>query len=765
MKRLYFYLCYATRHLRQGNERIVFTLFCVDVGKSARKMNRGRSIALLFVILVVAFTPITRAVGQVDPESARSSTVREQPSYLLLEQSDIPSPHGVHPVFKVTDANSELAQRAARLLEESYARQALILHQYVKNYLAHQADSDPAITTEPTYLFLGGSGGYADLGFWLEDAQGQLIDKRTVSYVGGLVIVEGYWGGFEPIFSHELGHAMLRELSGWPEGVLAAQIHQVTRITDYVYAFDEGWGEHFQTVAIDHTANANLKAKRDQPLPVGEKAPYARLVRELKGRCLLCPARLSLLLWYDLHEQRMRYSGVKSNLFAHRPEIPEELLQRHDQQDALLYQVVVTPDGSDEFKNGSQMLACEGLTAALFYRLVNDPRLQQTYREPAFYERFLPPGYAVDWMQTSPQELFDPIENVYLKLFHVFAQHVQCGDLPDESPIIQMLHGYAAEYPDEAEAFYDVFLDVTQGVTIEPEALQKAQDWKAGWLTTAEHQAYLEDLHRRLLSGQVEVNAALGPQIWLRNPYTQVGVAVMDVYRSLPRPHHFDLNAATVVDLRTVPGVGVDLARHIVWVRDEQGGFDTLEGLSKVAGVTPEIVDRFRSMRRAMREWLDQGMRNPEKEVDVGTIIWSLLWRLLAGLALVSVVAGLVLVGGSFLQAAGARRLGLEARSMGQELVRYKVRRALGRAGRVLITAVLLIMLFFLAQVFLPASNGGQIFGIAFAIAVWLLTIVPLLGWRVLRRRLDGRFALYRAAWSLMIYVAMFMVIGWLMGV
>ena len=35
---------------------------------------------------------------------------------------------------------------------------------------------------------------------------------------------------------------------------------------------------------------------------------------------------------------------------------------------------------------------------------------------------------------------------------------------------------------------------------------------------------------------------------------------MLDVYRSLPRPYHFNLNAATVVDLRTVPGVEVGLA-------------------------------------------------------------------------------------------------------------------------------------------------------------------------------------------------------------
>jgi len=717
-----------------------------------------------FIIsLVVAFLSIRSAAGQVGPESASSSQMQEEPLYVLLEKSTLPSPDGVHPVFRLADANSTLAQEAARLLEQSYARQALVLYQYVNNYLAHQLGGDPAMAAQPTYIFLGNGGGYADRGFWLEDAQGQLIDKRATSYVGGLTIGEGYLGDFGQIFPHELGHVMLQELAGWQEGTLVTQIHQVTMTTDYVYAFNEGWGEHFQAVAVDHTTNADLQAQANQPLPVGEQGPYAHLARELKGRCLLCPAKLSLLLWFSQRESHLRYAGVKSDLFAHQPAIPEDLLQRRDQYDALLYQAIVPPDSSDTLKNGSQMLASEGLTAALFYRMVNDPRLQQTYREPAFYERFLPPGKVVDWMQTSPGELFSPMENVYLKLFHVFARHVRLdGDLLGESPTIQMVRGYATDYPDEAEVVYDVFLEITQGVTVEPEAFQRVQDW------TAEHQAYLEDLHRRLLAGQVDVDSALGPQIWLRNPDVQVGIGVMDVYGSLPRPYHFNLNAATMVDLRTVPGVEVDLARRIVRVRDEQGGFGTLEELADIPGMTSEILDCFRSMQQAMRAWLDQGTSNPEDELSMGTLmgtlIWSLLQRLLVGLALTSAVAGLMLAWGSFLQVASARRLGLEVRPIGQHRAAGKVRRTIGHVLRVLLVVVLPVTLFFLLQVLLLASNGRQVLGVAFAIAVWLFGILPYLGWRVVRRRLNGRAALHCAAWALVVYVAMFGVVGWLMG-
>jgi len=725
------------------------------------KMRTRRYIILLILGLITTLMPVRGAAGQFGAEPASSPGITEPPAYALLEASTLPSPDDVHPVFRPADASSKPAQEATRLLEQSYARQALVLHQYVKNYLARQPGVDPTVAAEPTYLFLGGSGGYADLGFWLEDAQGQLIDKRTTSYVGGLTISEGFFGDFEQLFPHELGHAILQELTGWQQGMLAAQIHQVTMVTDYFYAFNEGWGGHFQAVAVDHTANVQLQALREMPLPVGEQGPYARLARELKGRCLLCPATPTLLLWHNQRESHLRYAGVKDNIFAYQPSIPEVLVQRDDPHAALLYQAIVPPDSSGTFKNGPQMLANEGLISALFYQLINDPRLQQTYREPDFYESFLPSGHDVDWSQTSSRELFSPMENVYLKLCRVFARHVRLDDDPlGESPTIQMVKGYAMDYSDEAGALYDVFLGITQGVTVEPHALQMAQDWAAGGLTVVEHQEYLRDLRQRLLADQVRVDSALGPQIWLRNPDTQVGIWLLDVYRSLPTPYHFNLNAATVVDLRTVPGVGVQLARQIVQVRDERGGFNTLENMADIPGMTPEVLNRLRRMEQAMHTWLNQGAGSPEDEgLRIGPVIWSLVRTLLVELAIASAVAGLIFAVGSFLQAVSATRLGLAASPADRGRAGGKRRRIIGRVGWVFVTAVLPITILFL-------NNSLQVYRFAFALAfaVWLFFGLPRLGWRFVRHRLSGRAALHRAAWALITYVAMFGTVGWLMG-
>ncbi len=699
-----------------------------------------------------------------------------QPAYVLLERSTIPSPDGEHPVFRHADTDSEAAQQAAHLLESSYARQALVLHRYVKNFLAHQPGADPAEVSEPTYFVLGGTGGYASLGFWLEGDQGQLIDKRTASYVRGLSVNAGSWGDFEQLFPHELGHAMLAELSGWQEGTLASQSHQVTMLTDYFYAFNEGWAEHFQAVAVDHTTNGDLQALRETLLLVGEQGPYGRLAHDLEGRCAVCLAKASLPLWHDQLEQHLRYTGVKSNLFAHQIIVPDGTLLTSDANAILTYQNIIPPDDKAIVRNGSQMLANEGFIATLFYRMVNDPHLQQSYREPAFYDRFLPPGYEVEWTQTSPQELFGPMDNVYLKLFWVFARYVDLdGDLLGDSPTIMMLKGYATEYPDEAEWLYRIFLETTLGMTVESRAWPMAQDRIAGRLSVDEHQAYLNGLHRQLVAGQLNLDSALGPQIWLRNADVQVGAWALDAYGSiLPGPYNFNLNAATVADLHTVPEIDVQLAHEIVQMRDEQGSFHTLDDLANVPGMTPEILERLNGMHQAMYTWIDQGGPIPEDDLEMNVVLSVLAQRLLLQLAVLLAATGLVFVLGTTLYKVTAGRLGLGIVPVRRDSVKGGCRRMLRYAGRSLsvVTAVLATILvpvtaFLVLQLLLLLRDSrfpGVILVLVFGLAMWCLIALPRLIWHFIRGRSRSGGILYRAAWDLFTYIAMIGTVGWLAG-
>lgn len=131
-----------------------------------------------------------------------------------------------------------------------------------------------------------------------------------------------------------------------------------------------------------------------------------------------------------------------------------------------LYRVFIDGETSttfciDALKNAQQMMACEGVIATLFYRIANSKRLRDRYREPQFYDRFVSPGKVT----VDPQRIFGPYENVNLKLFAALREMSrQTFDV--HSPLmIELVRTYARQFPDEAEAIYDVFLKTTRGVT------------------------------------------------------------------------------------------------------------------------------------------------------------------------------------------------------------------------------------------------------------------------------------------------------------
>jgi competence protein ComEA len=55
-----------------------------------------------------------------------------------------------------------------------------------------------------------------------------------------------------------------------------------------------------------------------------------------------------------------------------------------------------------------------------------------------------------------------------------------------------------------------------------------------------------------------------------------------------------ELNTATHVELMLLPGVGEQLVRRIIKVRDEKGGFQKIDDLRKVPGLGPVTLQRLR---------------------------------------------------------------------------------------------------------------------------------------------------------------------------
>ena len=158
--------------------------------------------------------------------------------------------------------------------------------------------------------------------------------------------------------------------------------------------------------------------------------------------------------------------------------------------------------------------------------------------------------------------------------------------------MIQLIGGYAERFPDEAEAVYDVFLDATRGVTVDAVAS-----------TRHAQPNYLAALRSRLVRGQVKLDGNLGTPLWLSNADFRRGLGIFR-YLPLSSPYNFDLNAADVADLRTVPGVTSALAERIIAAREQRGNFDCLQDLAPIEGMTPALLDRFQWMRAEMEKEL-----------------------------------------------------------------------------------------------------------------------------------------------------------------
>lgn len=425
--------------------------------------------------------------------------------------------------------------RIASVLSRGFSGKILRLYRLEQTYL-ERADR---IRPEPAYLLYSNhQGGFPRFGFYLEDE-----DKRNAGYVDlyQTKTLTGQFGTDDQIFPHELGHVIVRQLAGAPPEGGANQIHAVGVRTDPYSAYAEGFAEHFQIMAVDDpdADPATRSLASDAQSETRVRKLLTAYAREVQARWApASPRRMGFLFWYSSAEQALRYHAVKANLFARFPELPEDLLNGRDLYPAYLLQNILPGKQGGPAKPVPIMLSTEGVISALFHRWVTNPALQQRYRDEGFYRRF----------GTAPGDV-TPQENVYLKLFHVLYIR-----RPQEAAAV--IDSYRAAFPDEASLIDEVVRDVLLGQKIE-----------------------------------------LSPAIWLANPDFQTGTSLFDQFRGLPRIHTFDLNASTLLDLISVPGVDRALAERIL----RSGPYGALADLQRVEGFTPELAARFASMAERMK--------------------------------------------------------------------------------------------------------------------------------------------------------------------
>ncbi len=531
------------------------------------------------------------------------------------------------------------------VLTRGFSGRFLRLHALEQAFLSHRTGRAP----EPAYLLLSDrQGGFPQFGFYLDDEK-----KADVGWVDlhRSSTVSGRFGAMDQIFPHELLHVIVRQLAGEPRESGGNQVHAVGVRTDPVNAFDEGFAEHVQIMAVDDPeAVPETRALVGDPRPL-ERATrdLERYARELSWRWApVRPSQVRFLLWFGRTEQALRYHAVKANLFAHESPVPASLLDRHDKYQAYLWQNVVpgTPDGAA--KSAPVMLSTEGVVAHLVWRFVTDPALQQQ-PESDVLARF---GVVASEVT--------PLETVYLKLFVALADG-RPGTAAD------LLRAYMRAFPADAAAVARIVRDALLGQEL-PSA----------------------------------------PEIWLANDALMPGTSLFDQYRGLPRPHTFDVNAASELDWLTVPRVAPDLARRLV----AGAPYASLEALRTVPDMTPELLAHVSEMSTAMKALL-----SPASAEEESLSLWSIAMPYLLRLGGVILTAALA---GAWL----ARRA---------RVARRWTAALMGLAAACVTIAFAWIVS---SPWWYPVLGPVVLFG------------VPWAAWRVVRRRKAGALVVPLAAWA-----------------
>lgn len=470
------------------------------------------------------------------------------------------------------------------VVQRGFSGRLLRLYSLEQEFLQHKTGRRP----EPAYLVMSDrQGGFPQFGFYLGDqkkADAGWVDLHRGSRLSG------QFGAVDQIFPHELMHVIVHQLAGEPRESGSNQMHALTVRTDPVNAFTEGFAETMQVLAVDD-ADAVDETKLlpgDADVRGRAERGFATFASDLSSRWRpVQSSRLRFLIWFSQGEQVLRYHGVKANRFARAPQVPEALLDRDDKYGAYLFNNVVPGDAGDSPKSATVMLSSEGVVSFLFWRFVSDATLQQRYEPEAFYHEF----------GTTAAEI-TPADNVFLKLF---------AALHDGHPSTSadLLGAYVRLFPEDA--------------------------------------ADVDRIVREALLGQPLPDAA---EIWLANDALETGTSLFDQYRAFPRAHTFDVNAATMLDWLSVPGVTRDQAGALLAAAPYRRLEDVLASPAMSDGLRRQITTMAAAMQR-----LRERAASEEEKLSLWAIARSYLWRLGAILGVTSIL------GAWLARRAGTRRV------------------------------------------------------------------------------------------------------------
>ncbi|MFW6142142.1 MAG: hypothetical protein ACOC53_06250 [Candidatus Saliniplasma sp.] len=219
-------------------------------------------------------------------------------------------------------------------------------------------------------------------------------------------------------------------------------------------------------------------------------------------------------------------------------------------------------------KNGGQILASEGCISTIFYYLYKEETFRE-FQDDDFYKKF----------GTDKSELTS-LENLYLKVLYTMA-NIDFEN--SEQPMIDFIVNYGELFPKEKEFLYRTFLELIHYTTMSKEAQNLFSEF---YLTGRRAQIeefkvqykhimkFKEKMLKAVLSGELALDAALSPQIWVEDTSCKIPPCPWMLERKVN--FRFDLNTASLVDLMSITNMDTNKARQILKTRKGKHGFKSL---------------------------------------------------------------------------------------------------------------------------------------------------------------------------------------------
>jgi hypothetical protein len=448
------------------------------------------------------------------------------------------------------DKDYPLAKKILEQLDFPYHRSMIKLSQCARNLAA---DRDG-----PNVLYLSQTeGGFPRQGLMLK--QKEKIENHPGLYYVDLVLDEQRLDQGElDIYSHELGHVMMLNIMGdeIPESRSTKQ-HVSMGITDYTIAFFEGWGIHFQRLTYDNIPLYQQTHKNSLDYSRG----FARA-------------------WHSKIDQSLRLNAVLENNYIHQKLLPAVDISALGTEELILLEHTSPVFDKTKLKNAQQMLSCEGVLASLFYRINTNKILQNNYQDGSFYNRFLlnpiPKG-------TKPEEIFTPMENVFLKNFYVWDK-IKERLTPESTIFIEFIKQWCESFPEDRQEIIKLFVMMTVGKTVTDD-IGKTYEVMSYHGIIGDYQKFRElatrvlenasGLIKKILAEEISLEENVGPQIWVKNEDFLIRTTLWNP--QIKKSLCVNLNTASEFDLASFPNIDLVKAKLIIQKREELGYFKSLE--------------------------------------------------------------------------------------------------------------------------------------------------------------------------------------------